>query len=60
VIEEHRAAVDMAREVRLFFRDQLRRARASALSDAEGFHRLIAVIERLGAYLKPDGHGLGD
>ena len=33
----------------LFFRNQLREARAQALRDAEDFHDLLFTFERLGA-----------
>lgn len=43
---------------RRYFRDLLRDARASALTDGEGFHSLIVAIEQLGAFLFPKGLGL--
>ena len=39
------------REILLYFRDQLREARAIALKDAEEYHEIIFVLERLGSYL---------
>jgi CBS domain-containing protein len=39
-------------EIALHFRDQLRDARALALRDAEAFHEIVFVLERLGAYLE--------
>jgi hypothetical protein len=39
-------------EKAVYFRDQLRHARATALLDAEGFQEILFVTERLGAYLK--------
>ncbi|HEV7904539.1 MAG TPA: hypothetical protein VGO96_11915 [Pyrinomonadaceae bacterium] len=45
-------------EVKLYFRDQLREARAVALRDAEGFGEIIFVLERLGSLLS-DKIGLG-
>jgi CBS domain-containing protein len=39
------------REVALYFRDQLRDARAAALRDAEAFEQLVFVVERIGVYL---------
>ncbi|HYH96502.1 hypothetical protein [Hyalangium sp.] len=42
----------------LFFRNQLREARAQALRDAEDFHDLLFTFERLGAYLR-GGTGKG-
>jgi hypothetical protein len=41
----------MNSETTLYFRDQLREARAIALRDAEAFHEIIFVLERLGSYL---------
>jgi len=41
----------MDSEVAVFFRDQFRQARATALQDAEGFQEIIFVLERFGAYL---------
>ncbi len=41
----------MDAEVTLYFRDQLRQARATALRDAEAFDEIIFVLERLGGYL---------
>lgn len=38
-------------EQRLYFRDQLREARAIALRDAEGFQGILFIIERLGYFL---------
>lgn len=35
----------------IFFRDQLRAARAVALQDAEGFHQILFCLERLGLQL---------
>jgi predicted transcriptional regulator len=37
----------------LFFRDQLRSARAVALADAEGFHGVLRGIEMIGQKLEP-------
>lgn len=45
---------------RLFFRDELRRARAIALKDAEGFQEILFVIERLGALCTGKLTHLGD
>ncbi|NVJ09930.1 hypothetical protein HUW63_32490 [Myxococcus sp. AM001] len=43
----------------LFFRNQLREARAQALRDAEDFHDLLFTFERLGAYLRGStGNGM--
>ena len=43
------------------FRDELRRARAVALADAEAFDEIIVVIERLGVVLTGEPlNGLGD
>jgi hypothetical protein len=53
----------MEAEVSLFFRDQLREARAAALRDSEAFDKIIFVLERLGDYLnrndKSFKYGLG-
>jgi len=46
-------------EQRLFFRNELREARAAALSDAEGFEPVAVAFERLGSFLCPDGKNLG-
>jgi len=40
--------ITLPSEERRFFRDQLRRARAVALLDGEGFHPIVAALERLG------------
>ena len=45
---------------KLFFRDQLRSARATALADAEGFHAVLRVIELLGQQLGRNIKALGD
>lgn len=37
---------------RLYFRDQLREARATALQDAEAFDAIIYVLERMGVFLR--------
>lgn len=42
-----------------FFRDQLREARAVVLVDAEGYHGIVAALERLGAVLSPNDYGFG-
>jgi hypothetical protein len=49
----------MDREVTLYFRAQLREARAVALKDAEGFQQVIFVVERIGVYLTGSIQGLG-
>ncbi|MDQ1638006.1 MAG: hypothetical protein QOF62_1345 [Pyrinomonadaceae bacterium] len=41
----------MNADTTLYFRDQLREARALALRDAEAFHEIVFVLERLGGYL---------
>lgn len=38
-------------DVALFFRDQLRAARAEVLKDSEAFDEVVLVLERLGRYL---------
>jgi hypothetical protein len=43
---------EMDNNQRLYFRDQLREARAIALQDAEAFDAIIHVIERVGVFLK--------
>src|SRR5216683_3446028 len=48
----------MEQEVVLHFRDQLRAARAAALRDAEAFHEIIVVLERLGALLSNNTRNL--
>jgi hypothetical protein len=45
-------------EAAVFFRDQLRNARAVALRDAEGFHETAFCLERLGRFLSGQGTGL--
>lgn len=44
----------MDAEVTLYFRDQLRSARATALRDSEAFDEIIYVLERLGEYLSDE------
>ncbi len=46
-------------EERCYFRDQLRQARSQALLDGEGFHPIVAALERLGSMLNPQGKNLG-
>lgn len=41
----------MDREVALYFRDQLRDARATVLKDAEAFEEVVFVLERIGVYV---------
>lgn len=43
-----------SREKSLYFRDQLREARAVALRDAEGYQGILFAIERLGYFLSED------
>jgi len=50
----------MDRAVRLYYRDQLREARAAALRDAEGYQEILFALERLGSHLNPKGFGLRD
>jgi hypothetical protein len=47
-------------EARRLFRDQLRDARAAALLDAEGFHPIVAALERLGSALCLTAKNLGN
>ena len=44
-------------QVALHFRDELRVARAAALRDAEAFHAVVLVLERLGGFLEPMPRG---
>jgi len=48
---------NMEEEVALHFRDELRVARAAALRDAEAFHAIVLVLERLGGYLEATPKG---
>lgn len=41
----------MDHEAARYFRDQLRKGRAAALRDAEGFQEILFVLEKLGGYL---------
>ena len=50
----------MDTEAALFFRDELRQARAVALRDAEAFEEIVFVLERMGSFLKGGGIGLKD
>lgn len=43
----------------IYFRDQLRNARANALRDAEGYDQVLFAIEALGRFLTKKGTGLG-
>lgn len=43
--------MQIEREVALFFRDQLRAARAAVLKDSEAYDEVVLVLERLGRYL---------
>ncbi len=42
---------DLSHDERIYFRNQLREARAIALRDAEAFHGVLFAIERLGSHL---------
>jgi hypothetical protein len=44
-------SMDLPKEQRTFFADQLRSAREAALCDAEDFDQVIHAVERLGSYL---------
>ena len=46
-------------EQQLYFRDELRAARAAALRDSEDFACILYVIERLGAFLLHKVEDLG-
>lgn len=52
--------MDVPDPARRHFQEDLRRARALALQNAEAFGEVIFAIERLGAFVRPDGTGLGD
>ena len=41
----------MDKKVALHFRDKFRKARDSALKDAEGYQQILFVLERMGSYL---------
>jgi len=41
----------MNKDKTLYFRDELRKARAAALADAEAFSAIIVALEQLGGYL---------
>lgn len=45
-------------EVAIFFRDELRQARAKVHDDAEAFDQIIYVVENLGRHLAGQGFGL--
>lgn len=45
-------------DARLYFRNDLRDARAKALLDSEGFSDIVFAIERFGAHLRPGRTGL--
>ena len=49
----------MNRECALSFRDQFRDARYYALEDAEGYQKILFVLERLGSYLSESQGTLG-
>ena len=49
--------VSLSAEMEAYFRDQLRAARAIALSDAEGYRDIVLAIERLGYALTSDHDG---
>ena len=48
-------------DIKRYFRDQFREARAASLRDAEGFQQILFSLERLGGYLckQEKGRGLG-
>jgi predicted transcriptional regulator len=52
--------VDLELEHRLYFRDQLRAARAKALEDAEGFQDVLFCLERIGIHLSDKVEGLAE
>jgi hypothetical protein len=49
----------LSRAAAIAFADQLRLARHSALSDAEGFDAIIHTVERLGSYLTKEKFCIG-
>ncbi len=49
---------DLSYEKRVYFRDQLREARATALRDAEDFRGILFALERLGSVLAPNANTL--
>jgi hypothetical protein len=58
---EHEKPRILSEDERVFFRDQLREARAEALRNAEDFDGLLFAVERLGSLLNyGEGRGLGD
>ena len=42
----------MKKEAAIYFRDEFKKARDSALKDAEGYQQILFVLERMGAYRK--------
>lgn len=56
----NRSSHVLTADQRLYFRDELRAARARALLNAEGFEPIIVALERLGSLLHPTGRSLGD
>ena len=53
-------AIEIDRVAAVYFRDQLRNARAIALQDSESFHEALFALEKLGSFLHPRGQSLGD
>lgn len=53
-------AYPLTREEAVYFRDQLRQARAAVASDAEGYQQILYCLERLGSKLNKGGENLGD
>ena len=49
----------MDKKVALHFRDEFRKARDSALKDAEGYQQILFVLERMGSYLLKKKGDLG-
>ena len=49
----------MDKKVALHFRDEFRKARDSALKDAEGYQQILFVLERMGSYLLKKNGDLG-
>lgn len=46
--------MDLDLKVKVYFRDQFRKARDAALRDAEGFQEVLFALEKFGAYLTKD------
>jgi len=51
--------MELTSETSVYFRNQFREARATALRDAEGFQEILFVLERFGVYLSGKVRNLG-